>query len=77
MTKPHLFSTDAHKYRSFLAKGMHSPSFVIGGVITLFFVILALLSFVWTPHDALSVNITERLMPISTKTLAGHRSLWP
>ncbi|WP_321454377.1 ABC transporter permease [uncultured Cohaesibacter sp.] len=71
MTKPHLFSTDAHRYRSFLAKGMHSPSFVIGGIITLFFVAIAVISLFWTPHDALSVNIAERLKPISTSHWLG------
>ena len=50
---------------------MHSPSFVIGSVITLFFVALALVSFIWTPHDALSVNIAERLKPISATYWLG------
>ena len=38
---------------------------MVGAIITLFFVAIAALSFVWTPHDALSVNIAERLKPIS------------
>ncbi len=47
------------------ANALRSPSLLIGGLITLVFITLALLSFVWTPHDALSVNIMERLKPIS------------
>ncbi|WP_245417867.1 ABC transporter permease [Cohaesibacter celericrescens] len=55
-----------NKEPSYLARALRSPSFVLGGLITLFFVSIALISFVWTPHDALSVNIMERLKPISS-----------
>ena len=56
---------------SLLRHGLISPSFVIGGLITLFFLAIALLSFIWTPHDALTVTITERLKPISTDYWLG------
>ncbi|MCV6548456.1 MAG: ABC transporter permease [Cohaesibacter sp.] len=48
-----------------------SPSLFIGGLISLIFVALALLSFFWTPHDALSVDILARLKPISTTYWLG------
>ena len=56
---------------SFLARALRSPSLVIGGAITLIFVLMALLSFFWTPHDALVVDIANRLKPASSTHWLG------
>ncbi|WP_319532464.1 ABC transporter permease [uncultured Cohaesibacter sp.] len=71
MNKPRLFASQSDRERGFIQRGLRSPSFVIGGLITLFFVAIALLSFVWTPHDALSVNIADRLKPMSSTYWLG------
>lgn len=44
-----------------LRYGLRNRSFVIGGVITLLFFVIALLSFVWTPYPIDDLNITIRL----------------
>ena len=73
MNKPHLFASasGSRREQGFLARGLRSPSFLLGGLITLFFVALALTSFVWTPHDALTVDIAERLKPMSATYWLG------
>ncbi|ABD53695.1 ABC transporter permease [Jannaschia sp. CCS1] len=38
---------------------------VIGALITLVFIVLALVSLVWTPHDTASLTISNRLQPAS------------
>ena len=65
MNKPKLFSRPGDREHGFLARGFRSPAFLIGSILTIFFLVLALISLVWTPHDALSVNIAERLKPMS------------
>lgn len=65
MNRPKLFSRPGDRTHGLWFRGLHSPSFLIGATLSLIFVILALVSLVWTPHDALSVNIAERLKPIS------------
>ena len=77
MTKPHLFSTDAHKYRSFLGKGMHSPSFVIGSVITLFFVALALCLFCLDTSRCALGQYRRASQAHQRHLLAWNGSLWP
>ena len=57
--------------RHLFKRAFQSPSFLLGGTISLFFIGIALLSFVWTPHDALTVSITDRLKPISSSFWLG------
>jgi peptide/nickel transport system permease protein len=45
-----------------------NPSLVVGGVIVLCVVIMALVSFVWTPYDPTRIDATQRLLEPS----AGH-----
>jgi peptide/nickel transport system permease protein len=56
---------------SLLKAALRSPNFLIGGVITLVFVLAALLSFVWTPYDYLLQNIPNKLKPPSTEHWLG------
>ena len=56
---------------SLIRAALRSPNFVIGAVITLFFVALALLSFVWTPYDYVAQNIPNKLKPPSVEHWLG------
>lgn len=42
--------------------GLKNRSFVVGGIITILFFTVALLSFVWTPHAIENINISKRLL---------------
>ena len=78
VNKPRLFSSTSDREHGFLCPRHQVPLLCgIGFLITLFFVSIALVSFVWTPHDALSVNIAERLKPMSSTLLAWNGPLWP
>ncbi|MCT4656616.1 MAG: ABC transporter permease [Cohaesibacter sp.] len=59
------------KRPGWLKRGLRSPSFLLGGILSLLFTSLALLSFIWTPHDALSVDIMARLKPVSATYWLG------
>lgn len=50
---------------------LRSSNFVVGAVITLGFVALALLSFVWTPQDYVAQNIPNKLQPPSVANWLG------
>ena len=54
-----------NKRQNWLRRALRLPTFVCGVSLTLIIAALALTSFVWTPHDALSVDIAARLKPIS------------
>lgn len=56
---------------SLLKAALRSPNFLIGAVITLVFVLAALLSFVWTPYDYLLQNIPNKLKPPSAEHWLG------
>lgn len=56
---------------SLLRAALRSPNFVIGAVITLVFVALALISFVWTPYDYVAQNIPNKLKPPSAANWLG------
>ncbi len=56
---------------SLLRAALRSPNFLIGAVITLVFVLAALLSFVWTPYDYLLQNIPNKLKPPSAEHWLG------
>lgn len=47
--------------RSFLRMALGHPAFVTGFVLSAFFVILALASFVWTPFDPTKLDIASKL----------------
>jgi peptide/nickel transport system permease protein len=56
---------------SLIRAALMSPNFVIGLVITLVFVALALISFVWTPYDYVAQNIPNKLKPPSAQNWLG------
>jgi peptide/nickel transport system permease protein len=47
--------------RSFLRMALGHPAFVTGFVLSALFVILALVSFVWTPFDPTKLDIASKL----------------
>jgi len=51
--------------------GMKNKNFVVGGTITIIFFGIALLSHVWSPYPIDSINISDKLLPPSTKYLLG------
>ena len=48
-----------------LRSALRSPSFVIGAAVTLLFVLLALISFVWTPYSYAAQDIPNKLRGLS------------
>ena len=54
-----------------LRAALRSPNLMIGATITLIFVALALLSFVWTPYDFVAQNIPNKLKPPSAEHWLG------
>ncbi len=50
---------------------LRSPSFMIGLVLTVIFVVAALLSFVWTPYDVTDLEIANKLKPPSAAHWLG------
>lgn len=54
-----------------LRAALRSPNFVIGASITLVFVLMALVSFVWTPYDYVLQNIPNKLKPPSAEHWFG------
>jgi peptide/nickel transport system permease protein len=56
---------------SLLRAALASPNLMIGATITLIFVALALLSFVWTPYDFVAQNIPNKLKPPTAEHWLG------
>ena len=56
---------------SLIRAALRSPNFVIGAIITLVFIALALVSFVWTPYDYVAQNIPNKLKPPSAEHWLG------
>ena len=56
---------------SLIRAALRSPNFIIGAAITLVFLALALLSFVWTPYDYVAQNIPNKLKPPSAANWLG------
>jgi len=56
---------------SLIRAALRSPNFVVGALITLVFVVLALISFVWTPYDYVAQNIPNKLKPPSAEHWLG------
>lgn len=50
---------------------MRHPGFLLGALLTLTFVALALLSFIWTPYDVTAMSIPDRLRPPGLPHLLG------
>ena len=64
--------TDLPELRtSVLRAALRSPSFMIGLVLTVIFVVAALLSFVWTPYDVTNLQIANKLKPPSAAHWLG------
>ncbi|WP_119418662.1 ABC transporter permease [Desertibaculum subflavum] len=49
----------------FAARALRHPSFVAGAVLTGLIVLMALVSYVWTPHPPLEMTVSQRLKPPS------------
>jgi len=56
---------------SLVRAALRSPNFVVGACITIVFLALALLSFVWTPYDYVAQNIPNKLKPPSADHWLG------
>ena len=54
-----------------LRTALRSPSFVIGALITLLFIAMALLSFVWTPYPFAAQDIPHKLRGLSAEHWFG------
>lgn len=54
-----------------LRHGTKNKSFVVGGIITIAFFGVALLSYVWTPHPIENINISDKLLIPNTQYLLG------
>lgn len=51
---------------------MRSPLLlVVGAVTTIFFVMMAGISFIWTPYSVVDLNIADKLLPPSTRYFLG------
>lgn len=59
------------RLREILRHGIRNRSFVVGGLITLMFFLVALLSYFWTPYPIGDINITDKLLHPSAKYLLG------
>jgi peptide/nickel transport system permease protein len=54
-----------------LRHGLKNKSFVIGGIISLLFFLVAFLSYFWTPYPVEDINIADKLLKPSAKYLLG------
>lgn len=59
-------STSADTYTPPKVRRRIPPSLVIGGGLVIFVIAVALISFVWTPHDPARLNVRSRLAPPGT-----------
>jgi len=60
---------------SFWQRALRHRSFVAGGVLVAALIVLALLSFVWTPHSATEIDVPNKLLPPSAAHWLGTDSL--
>lgn len=60
-----LAATETATRDSLVRAALRSPNFLVGAAITLVFVLLALVSFVWTPYEYAAQNIPQKLQPPS------------
>ena len=54
-----------------LGHGLKNRSFVIGGMMSMLFFMVAFLSYFWTPYPVENINIAEKLLTPSSKYLLG------
>ncbi len=59
------------RFGEILRHGMRNRSFVTGGIITLLFFSIALLSYIWTPHSIENIDIKSKLLSPGTGFLLG------
>ncbi len=59
------------KFQEILRHGLKNRNFVVGGLITILFFSIALLSYLWTPWPIDNINIKDRLLPPSSVYLLG------
>lgn len=64
-------ATMAAGRRSLAARALGHPSFLLGAAISLVVAAMALLSFVWTPHDPTVLDIARKLQPPSAAHWLG------
>ncbi len=64
-------ATMAAGRRSLAARALGHPSFLLGAAISLVVAAMALLSFVWTPHDPTVLDIARKLQPPSATHWLG------
>lgn len=55
----------------FAARAIRHPSFVAGAVLTGFIILMALVSYVWTPYPPLEMTVSQRLKPPSAQWWLG------
>lgn len=60
---------------SFWQRALRHRSFVAGGVLVAALIVLALLSYVWTPHSATEIDVPNKLLPPSATHWLGTDSL--
>jgi peptide/nickel transport system permease protein len=60
---------------SFFQRAMRHKSFAVGGALVATLMLLALLSFVWTPHSATEIDVPHKLQPPSATHWLGTDSL--
>jgi peptide/nickel transport system permease protein len=65
------FISERETFADIARKCLGNRSFVIGGSLTLAFVIMALVSLVWTPHPITDLVISRRLQPMSAEFWLG------
>jgi peptide/nickel transport system permease protein len=63
--------TDPRREIGPIATAGRTPGFLIGGLISIIFISLALLSLVWTPYDVTVIDVAARLRPLSADHLLG------
>ena len=60
---------------NFTSRARHHTSFMLGGVLVVLLITMALLSFVWTPHSPLEMDIPHKLQGPSASHWLGTDSL--
>lgn len=60
---------------TFFRRALHHKSFVVGGLLVAALLLVALLSFVWTPHPAAEIDVPNKLQPPSATHWLGTDSL--
>lgn len=57
--------------RRIITHSKKNRGFIVGGVITIFFLLVALMSFVWTPHPIDNIDIGNRLLSPNSEFWLG------